>query len=332
MGVAPPAFLYDFKAPRGLPDPEHDRFSAKSNTTLCKTAGALDVRLKEVQDTVARRKKALEKQRATVAELRKQLEDVGKQLREAEGEEENLAAKLAEVEAVQVEMFSMRTVEAAAAARVETAAVPLLLQLLGQVMGQVKSADVPQGSSLGQVQVACDLVAKTIGGLRGAAGPAAAGFGEDVSMGVAEVVGVGLSQSSSPGEGAAASQRLAAAASGSEVGLHLPAALADRLAIESPPAAGNPQLGAGRTAAAEATTAGAAAAADGSTLGPTPVAGQSLLSSLLAVDQQLGDGQHDHAQYRNLQSAIQDFLDGQPGAGARGGNCVIHGRPAAGIT
>ena len=34
-GLSPPTPLDGFEAPRGRPGPEHDRFSAKSKTTLC---------------------------------------------------------------------------------------------------------------------------------------------------------------------------------------------------------------------------------------------------------------------------------------------------------
>ena len=136
----------------------------------------LDARLREVQETVARRQKALEKQRAAVAVLKGQLEEVAKKLHEAEAEESALAGKLAEIEAVQVEIYRQKTVEAAVAANVALDPSPASVQALGLKLDKVKGEDLPNGVTKDQLVTALGIIAKLVGS--DGAAPAAPGPAE----------------------------------------------------------------------------------------------------------------------------------------------------------
>jgi len=128
-----------------------------------RAARPLEARLREVQDTVARRQKAVEKQQTTIASLKKQLEEVAKTLQEAEAEEVVLAAKLDEIVAVQVELFRQRTVEAAVAAKVDIVANPPPVQVLEQMLQQAKGDDLPSGVTKEQLVTALGLIAQLVG-------------------------------------------------------------------------------------------------------------------------------------------------------------------------
>jgi hypothetical protein len=84
-----------------------------------------------------------------------------------------LANKLAEVEAVQVDIYRRKTVEAATAANVALDPGPNPVQALGVMLEKVKGEDLPSGVTKDQLATALEIFAKLVG----SAGPAPAATG-----------------------------------------------------------------------------------------------------------------------------------------------------------